>query len=42
VRQGRIRPTLDRTFPLAQAAEAHARLAAGAARGNSVLLPWEA
>jgi NADPH:quinone reductase len=42
VRQGRIRPTLDRTFPLAQAAEAHAHLAAGAARGNTVFLPWEA
>ncbi len=42
VRQGRIRPTLDRAFPLAQVAEAHAHLAAGAVRGNSVLLPWKA
>jgi len=41
VRQGTIRPTLDRAFPLAQAAEAHRHLAAGAARGNTVLLPWE-
>lgn len=41
VRQGTIRPTLDRTFPLAAAADAHRHLAAGAARGNIVLLPWE-
>lgn len=40
VRQGRIKPTLDRAFPLADAAFAHAHLAAGAARGNTVLLPW--
>jgi NADPH:quinone reductase-like Zn-dependent oxidoreductase len=40
VRQGRIVPALDRSFPLQEAAEAHAHLAAGAARGNTVLLPW--
>lgn len=40
VKAGRIRPTLDRTYPLSQAAEAHARLAAGEALGTIVLLPW--
>lgn len=40
VRQGRVRPTLDRTFALNEAVEAHAHLAAGAARGSTVLLPW--
>lgn len=40
VRGGRIRPQLDRAFPLANAAEAHARLAEGSASGNMVLLPW--
>jgi NADPH:quinone reductase-like Zn-dependent oxidoreductase len=42
VRAGRIKPLLDRTFPLAEAAEAHRRLAANRARGNFVLLPWAA
>lgn len=40
VRAGKIKPQLDRTFPLADAAAAHARLAQGAARGTMVLLPW--
>jgi NADPH:quinone reductase len=40
VRAGKIKPQLDRAFPLADATEAHARLADGAARGNMVLLPW--
>jgi NADPH:quinone reductase-like Zn-dependent oxidoreductase len=42
VRHGRIRPTLDRAFALADAAEAHSMLAAGSARGSTVLLPWAA
>ena len=36
VRAGRIRPTLDRTYGLDEAAAAHARLAAGDAVGNIV------
>ena len=36
VRAGRIRPTLDRTYPLDQADAAHTRLAAGDAVGNLV------
>lgn len=40
VRAGRIRPALDRVLPLARAAEAHARLAEGAALGGIVLDPW--
>ena len=42
VRQGRIRPQLDRTLPLAQAAEAHRLLSSNAVRGNVVMLPWAA
>ena len=42
VKAGRIKPVLDRTFPLARAAEAHHVLATNQARGNLVLLPWAA
>lgn len=41
VRAGRIKPALDRTFPLSQAAEAHRLLATNQVKGNFVLLPWE-
>ena len=41
VRLGRIKPVLDRTFPLSQAAEAHRLLADNQVKGNFVLLPWE-
>lgn len=40
VRLGRIKPALDRTFPLSQAAIAHRLLAANHVTGNFVLLPW--
>ncbi|QJE73038.1 zinc-binding dehydrogenase [Aerophototrophica crusticola] len=40
VTAGHLRPTLDRTYPLSEAAAAHARLAAGEALGTIVLLPW--
>ncbi len=40
VRVGRIKPTIDRTFPLSQAAEAHRLLATNQVKGNFVLLPW--
>lgn len=40
VRAGAVKPILDTAFPLAEAAAAHRRLAAGAARGNLALLPW--
>jgi len=41
VRAGRIKPTLDRTFPLRRAAEAHRLLADNQVKGNFVLLPWD-
>jgi NADPH:quinone reductase len=41
IRAGRIKPALDRTFPLSQAAEAHRLLAANEVKGNFVLLPWD-
>lgn len=40
VRLGRVKPVLDRTFPLRDAAAAHTRLLSGDAHGNIVLLPW--
>ena len=40
VREGRIKPLLDRTLPLSQAAEAHRLVAANKVKGNVVLLPW--
>ncbi|GJL78635.1 MAG: alcohol dehydrogenase [Nitrospinaceae bacterium] len=40
VRQGKIRPLLDRVFPLLEAAKAHRLLADNKVRGNLVLLPW--
>lgn len=40
VRAGRIRPTLDRVYPLSRAAEAHERLARGDSLGTIVLDPW--
>ena len=36
VAAGRIKPTLDKTFTLEQAAKAHERLAAGTALGSIV------
>jgi len=40
VRQGKIKPVLDRTLPLNQAAEAHRLMANNEVAGNIVLLPW--
>lgn len=40
VRLGRIKPALDRTFPLNQAAEAHRLITTNDVKGNFVLLPW--
>jgi NADPH:quinone reductase-like Zn-dependent oxidoreductase len=40
VRQGKIKPVLDRTLPLSQAAEAHRLIANNEVSGNIVLLPW--
>lgn len=42
VRAGKVAPLLDEALPLAQAAEAHRRLASSRVRGNLVLLPWVA
>ena len=41
VREGKITPALDRTFPLSRAAEAHTLLAMNKVKGNFVLLPWD-
>lgn len=41
VRLGKIKPALDRTFPLSQAAEAHRLLSTNQVKGNYVLLPWD-
>ena len=40
VRAGRIKPTVGRTLPLSEAAEAHRLLATNQVAGNIVLLPW--
>jgi NADPH:quinone reductase-like Zn-dependent oxidoreductase len=40
VRQGKIKPLLDRTLPLSQAGEAHRLIANNQVAGNIVLLPW--
>jgi NADPH2:quinone reductase len=40
VRAGRIKPLLDHTLPLSQAAEAHRLIATNQVTGNLVLLPW--
>lgn len=39
IRAGKIRPLLDRTLPLAEAAEAHRLIASNAVNGNLVLKP---
>ena len=38
--EGRIKPSLDRTLPLSQAAEAHRLISSNRVTGNIVLLPW--
>ena len=40
LRAGKIKPSLDRTLPLREAAEAHRLIASNAVQGNLVLLPW--
>ena len=40
VREGRIKPSLDRALPLSQAAEAHRLISTNQVTGNLVLLPW--
>jgi len=42
VREGKIRPLLDRTLPLSEAAEAHRLIANNEVAGNIALLPWAA
>ena len=42
VREGKIRPLLDRTLPLSEAAEAHRLVANNEVTGNIALLPWAA
>jgi NADPH:quinone reductase len=37
VREGRLKPVIDATFPLAEAAKAHARMEAGDHIGKIVL-----
>jgi len=40
IRKAKVKPVLDRTFPLSQAAEAHRLIATNRVTGNIVLLPW--
>ena len=42
VRAGRIKPSLNRTLPLSEAAEAHRLISTNQVAGNLVLLPWAA
>jgi len=42
VSEGKIRPLLDRTMPLSEAAEAHRLVAGNEVTGSIVLLPWAA
>ena len=42
VREGKVRPVLDRTLPLSEAAQAHRLVANNEVTGNIVLLPWAA
>jgi NADPH:quinone reductase-like Zn-dependent oxidoreductase len=42
VKEGKIRPLLDHTLPLSNAAEAHRLIANNKVKGNIVLLPWVA
>ena len=40
VKEGLIKPFIDRTLPLSQANEAHKIIADNKVRGNIALLPW--
>lgn len=40
IRAGQIKPSLDRTLPLSEAAEAHRLISTNQVSGNLVLLPW--
>lgn len=40
IREGKIKATVDSTFPLEEAGKAHERVAGNAAKGGVVLLPW--
>ena len=42
VRAGRIKPSLDRAFPLSEVSEAHRLIANNQVSGNLVLMPWAA
>ena len=42
VRDGKIKPVLDRALPLSEAAEAHRLVSTNQVIGNVVLLPWAA
>jgi NADPH:quinone reductase-like Zn-dependent oxidoreductase len=42
VREGKVRPLLDRALPLSEAGEAHQLIATNQVAGNVVLLPWAA
>ncbi len=42
VKEGKIRPLLDRTLPLREAADAHRLIANNEVAGNIALLPWAA
>ena len=40
ISKGKVKPMLDRTLPLSQAAEAHRLVSTNQVKGNIVLLPW--